>query len=57
MAKNLNRVFFGLKCTECGYSRRPRIKNKKNTEEKMEMKKYCPKCNKQTIFKETKIGK
>ena len=57
MAKNLNRVFFGLKCTECGYSRRPTIKNKKNTTEKMELKKYCPKCNKETVFKETKIGK
>lgn len=57
MAKNLNRVFFGLKCTECGYSRRPTIKNKKNDPEKKEFQKYCPKCNKQTKFKETKLGK
>lgn len=57
MAKNLNRVFFGLKCTECGYSRRPFIKNKKNTVDKVELQKYCPKCNKATKFKETKLGK
>ena len=57
MAKNLNRVFFGLKCTECGYQRRPSIKNKKNTPDKVEIKKYCPKCNKTTFFLETKLGK
>ena len=56
MAKNLNR-FFGLKCTECGYSRRPKIKNKKNDPDKMEFHLYCPKCKKATIFKETKLGK
>lgn len=57
MAKNLNRVFFGLKCTECGYGRRPSIKNKKNTVDKLELQKYCPKCKKTTTFKETKLGK
>ena len=57
MAKNLNRVFFGLKCTECGYQRRPRIKNKKNTPDKQEYHKYCPHCKRATIFKETKLGK
>ncbi|MCI9280227.1 MAG: 50S ribosomal protein L33 [Bacilli bacterium] len=57
MAKNLNRVFFGLKCTECGYSRRPKIKNKKNDPDKMEFHLYCKKCKKATIFKETKLGK
>ena len=57
MAKNLNRVFFGMKCTECGYSRRPTIKNKKNTPDKVELKKYCPNCHKTTIFKETKLSK
>lgn len=57
MAKNENRAFLGLKCSECGYNRRPTIKNKKNTTEKLEIKKYCPKCKKQTTFKETKLGK
>lgn len=57
MAKNENRPFLGLKCTECGYNRRPTEKNKKNTTDKLELKKYCPKCKKTTIFKETKLGK
>lgn len=57
MAKNENRAYLGLKCSECGEMRRPTIKNKKNTTEKLELKKYCPRCNKQTVFKETKLGK
>lgn len=58
MAKEGNRPFFGLKCSECGkITRRPIEKNKKNTPDKMELKKYCPNCKKQTIFKETKLGK
>ncbi len=57
MAKNENRAFLGLKCSECGYMRRPTIKNKKNTTDKLEIKKYCPNCKKQTNFKETKLGK
>ncbi len=57
MAKNLNRVFFGLKCTECRYQRRPSIKNKKNTPDKQEYHKYCPHCKRVTVFKETKLGK
>ncbi len=57
MAKNENRAYLGLKCTECGEYRRPTIKNKKNTTDKLEIKKYCAKCNKQTTFKETKLAK
>ena len=57
MAKNENRQFFGLKCSVCGHEIRPTEKNKKNTPDKMEIKKYCPKCRKVTAFKETKLGK
>lgn len=57
MAKNENRQFFGLKCSRCGEQIRPTIKNKKNTPDKMEMKKYCPTCHQVTVFKETKLGK
>ena len=57
MAKNENRQFFGLKCSRCGKQIRPSIKNKKNTPDKMEMKKYCPTCHQVTVFKETKLGK
>ncbi len=57
MAKNENRQFIGLKCSRCGKQIRPTIKNKKNTPDKMEMKKYCPTCHQVTVFKETKLGK
>ena len=46
-----------LKCSECGNLIRPTFKNTKNTTDKLEMKKFCPRCNKSTTFVETKIGK
>ena len=39
MAKNENRQFVGLKCSRCGKLIRPTSKNKKNTPDKLEMKK------------------
>ena len=55
MAKNENRVSVDIKCSECGVlTRRPISKNKKNTTEKIEINKYCPRCNKHTVFKEKK---
>ncbi len=57
MAKNENRQFLGLKCTRCGKQIRPTIKNKKNTPDKLEIKKYCPNCRQEVVFKETKLGK
>ena len=55
--KNENRVLVSLKCTECKEANYTVSKNKKNTTEKLEISKYCPKCNKQTTFKETKLAK
>lgn len=52
--KNDNRVYIELKCSECGHILRPTEKNKKNTADKMEIKKYCPNCQKTQIFKEKK---
>ena len=52
--KNDNRNDVTMKCTECGFELRPTSKNKKNTEGKLEVKKFCPKCNKTTLHKEKK---
>ena len=30
------------------------VKNKKNTPDRLEMKKYCPRCRKYTVHNETK---
>lgn len=48
------RVQFVLKCTECGHENYTYTKNKKTTPGRMEVKKFCKNCNKQTIHKEKK---
>lgn len=52
--KNGNRDTIILKCTECGEENYITSKNKKNHTEKLEIKKYCPRCNKSTVHKEKK---
>lgn len=54
MAKNDNRTEVIMKCTVCGFELRPTSKNKKNTTERLEKKKFCPKCQKQVVAKEKK---
>ena len=41
-----------LKCTECGEENYLSEKNKRNTPDRLEQKKYCPRCKKSTIHKE-----
>ena len=54
MAKVGNRQYKTFTCTECkAYSYRM-DKNVKNTPERLELSKYCPKCKKHTSFKEEK---
>ena len=45
-----------LKCTECGEENYINTKNKRNHPERMEVKKYCPRCNKKTTHKEKKYA-
>jgi large subunit ribosomal protein L33 len=60
MAKKGNRVQVILECTEHkesgmpGMSRYITTKNKKNTSERLELKKYNPVLKKYTLHKETK---
>lgn len=51
------RVFVGRKCSKCNYMIRHTEKNTHNTTEKLEQRKYCPKCRSVQVFKEAKIGK
>lgn len=46
------RVTFLMKCTVCGEENYLTEKNKKNTTERLEMKKFCPVCRKSTPHKE-----
>ena len=64
MAKNKGtRIVITLECTSCrvsmdkrseGVSRYLTQKNRRNTPERIELKKYCPNCNKPTVHKEIK---
>ena len=54
MAKNENRIFVTMVCQECKNESRMTSKNKKNTPDRMELSRYCPKCHKHTNHKEKK---
>lgn len=46
------RVTFLMRCTVCGEENYLTEKNKKNTPDRIEQNKFCPKCRKQTLHKE-----
>lgn len=48
------RIKITLRCEECKQRNYNTIKNKKNTSDKLERKKYCPFCRKHTLHVETK---
>ena len=43
-----------LACTECKQRNYNTTKEKKTHPDRMEIKKYCPRCNKMTVHKEKK---
>jgi len=55
MAKKDNRTTIDLKCEICNEKNYSTVKNKINTDGKLKMKKYCPKCKKTTIHNETVV--
>ena len=64
MAKNKGvRIVITLECTECrsnpakrspGVSRYTTEKNRRNTTERLELKKFCPRCKTHTAHRETR---
>ncbi|GFE71221.1 50S ribosomal protein L33 [Chroococcus sp. FPU101] len=57
------RLIITLECTECrsnnnkrtpGVSRYTTTKNRRNTTARLELKKFCPNCNRHTVHKEIK---
>ncbi|GMO19426.1 MAG: 50S ribosomal protein L33 [Spirochaetaceae bacterium] len=44
-----------LQCSECKRRNYTTVKNRRNLQEKLEIKKYCPFDRKHTLHKETKI--
>lgn len=43
-----------LECTECKERNYTTFKNKKNDSQRLELKKYCPRCRSHKLHKETK---
>ena len=54
MAKNGARVRVTLRCNACKQRNYNTVKNKKNTTERLELRKYCRFCRKHTVHTETK---
>ncbi len=54
MAKAGARVKITLRCSECKQRNYDTMKNKKNTSDRLELKKYCRFCRKHTVHNETK---
>lgn len=54
MAKKDARERITLQCTECKEENYRTEKNKRNTQERLEIKKHCPRCKKTTDHKEKK---
>lgn len=52
MAKKTNRMLIGLVCSVCGRQNYVTEKNKMNTTEKVNFKKFCKLCKQSTSHKE-----
>lgn len=48
------RVTITLACTECKERNYTTSKNKKNDPDRLELKKYCARCGKHTVHRETR---
>jgi large subunit ribosomal protein L33 len=49
-----NRTIITLECTKCKERNDTTTKNKKKTQDKLNLSKYCPRCHKHEPHKETK---
>jgi large subunit ribosomal protein L33 len=54
MAKTGSREIIYLSCTECKERVYTTTKNKKNDSQRLELKKYCPRCRTHKLYREVK---
>jgi large subunit ribosomal protein L33 len=54
VAKAENRPVITLACTECRERTYTTEKNKKNDPNRIELRRYCPRCRTHTLHRETK---
>ena len=55
MAKKSSVEIIAMQCSECKRKNYTTQKNRKNTQAKLELSKYCPFERKHTLHKETKV--
>jgi large subunit ribosomal protein L33 len=55
MAKREDRIAFRLECTECKSPNYTTTKNRRNDPDRMELRKYCPRCRVHRVHRETRI--
>ncbi|MFP4200961.1 MAG: 50S ribosomal protein L33 [Bacillota bacterium] len=48
------RVIISLECTECKERNYSTTKNRRNTGDRLELMKYCSRCGKHTVHRETR---
>jgi large subunit ribosomal protein L33 len=54
MAKRAIRTIIKLECTECRERNYTTEKNRRNDPGRLELDKFCPRCRKHTLHRETK---
>ena len=52
--KKANRIVITLSCSECKERTYTSQKNRKNTQARLELSKYCPRCRRHIKHRETK---
>lgn len=54
MAKAGIRIAVTMACTDCKERNYETKKSKRNTPDRIELRKFCPRCGKQTLHRETR---
>jgi large subunit ribosomal protein L33 len=54
MAKKEDRLIIHLACTECRERTYTTTKNRRNDPERLELRKYCPRCRQHQLYREAR---
>lgn len=54
MAAKEDRIIIGMACTECKERNYATTKNKRNDPDRLELRKFCPRCRRHTSHREAK---
>jgi large subunit ribosomal protein L33 len=56
VAKREDRIAIRLECSECKSPNYTTTKNRRNDPDRMELRKFCPRCRQHRAHRETKIS-